>query len=536
MIKNLPLLGLVLVFNWLILLTPAQATGCDHTLPLTTYKIDGSESNVQPGDVVCLQSGTRGTLRLESLIGTEANPIIIQNSGGQLLIEADNTSIFVLKSKHIRLTGTGSTDHFYGIKATGTVKVDGLTSNVEVDHLEISNPNPAGFAGMMVKTDPTCDPATWRENFTMYDVSLHDNYIHNVARGEGFYIGFTFYDGYQRTCDGKQITVYGHIIDGLEVYNNILEDIGSEGIQISSIPNGAQVYNNVIRKYGQRPFDLYQDNGVQIGQGNAEVYNNLIDEGVGTAFSIFGTGHKFYNNIILNSGKDAIFLDDRRVGNGITFVNNTIINPGRNGITTYNDEAVTDNIIKNNIIVKADNAYEFIKVLNNNVPVDISHNLTAAGVETIDFVNSSQKDYRLRSSSPAINGGTDVSSLGINQDYIGTGRPKDGGYDQGAYEYKRWLNFSAQAADQMILLSWETDPLPTDATWTLSFDGPSTAQSSPLTNLSPDMRTYDLIGLTNFTPYTLTLQAVISGSAVLTETVTARPTNIFIYLPAIQKP
>lgn len=534
MLKKLALFNFILILSALVISTPAQAAGCDHTIPLTKWKVDGVDDNIQPGDVVCLQNGTRGKLRLEDLNGTAANPIIIQNSGGQLFINTDY-SISVVSSKHIRLTGSGSPAHQYGIKAAGTVYVGGLTTNVEVDHLEIYNPHAAGFAGMMVKTDPTCDEATWRENFTMYDVSLHDNYIHDITRGEGFYIGFTFYDGYERTCDGKTITVYGHTIEGLDVYNNIIENIGSEGIQISSIPNGARVYNNVVRQYGQRPFAQYQDNGVQIGQGQVIVYNNLIDEGVGNAFIIFGTGHKFYNNIILNSGRDSIFFDDRRVGNGITFVNNTIINPGANGITTYNDEAVTNNIIKNNIIVKADNEYQFIKILNSNVPTDISHNRTSFNVGDLEFVDSGQKDYRLSATSPAINAGTNVAALGITSDYAGTTRPQDGAYDQGAYEYIPQLSLAAYALDQGIKLTWQVDNLPANATWTITFDGPSSGTSSPITDLPGDMRSYTLIGLTNFTLYNITLQAMVSGSPVLTDTATARPTNIFVYLPIIEK-
>ena len=535
MLKKITLLGLIVIVGWLILPQSTNAQACDHTIPLETWKVDGVDDNIQPGDVICLQSGTRGALRLEDLVGTADQPIIIQNSGGKLIIDSDY-SIAVAKSQYIRLTGSGSPDHKYGIEAAGTVFVGSLTTNVEVDHLEVYNPNPDGFAGMMVKTDPSCDPATWRENFTMYDVSLHDNYIHDITVGEGFYIGFTFYDGYERICDGQTITVYGHTIEGLDVYNNVLDDIGSEAIQVSSIPNGGRIYNNTIHKYGQRPFANYQNNGVQIGEGNAIVYNNYIEEGDGIAFILFGTGHHLYNNIIVNSGGDGIFSDDRREGNGNVFVNNTIINPGRDGIRNYNDEALSTNIIKNNIIVKPDNENNFILILNDNVPVDMSHNLTALDANEVGFVDVTQGDYHLSANSPAIDAGTDVSSWGVDADYSGTVRPYNGIYDQGAYEYKPQLVLSAHALDKAIQLSWEVDTtLSTEASWTISYNSPPSGTLSTITQLAPELRTYTLTNLTNYTLYTITLEAILSETIILSDTINAMPSNIFIYLPLVKK-
>jgi hypothetical protein len=48
------------------------------------------------------------------------------------------------------------------------------------------------------------------------------------------------------------------------------------------------------------------------------------------------------------------------------------------------------------------------------------------------FVNAVGGDFRVQSSSPAIDKGTNV---GFSSDYIGTTLPTGSGYDIGAYEY-----------------------------------------------------------------------------------------------------
>lgn len=133
--NKIALLGFIFMLTWLLWPQSTVAQQCDLTIPLDTWKVDGVDDNIQPGDIICLQSGTRGTLRLEDLVGTPEEPIIIQNSGGKLVIDTDY-SIAVAQSQYLRLTGWGSPDHDYGIEAAGTVYIGGLTSNVEVDHLE----------------------------------------------------------------------------------------------------------------------------------------------------------------------------------------------------------------------------------------------------------------------------------------------------------------------------------------------------------------------------------------------------------------
>lgn len=42
-------------------------------------------------------------------------------------------------------------------------------------------------------------------------------------------------------------------------------------------------------------------------------------------------------------------------------------------------------------------------------------------------------------------------------------------------------------------------------------------------------------GLTNYTPYTATLNAIVDSIPILTDTVTVMPTDLFVYLPVVLK-
>ncbi len=77
--------------------------------------------------------------------------------------------------------------------------------------------------------------------------------------------------------------------------------------------------------------------------------------------------------------------------------------------------------------------------------------------------------------------------------------------------------------------------LPGTTTWQISYVGPTGDQSSPITGIANTARSYDLTGLTNYSVYTVTLNAVVSSSPVLTDTIAVMPTDLLIYLPVAMK-
>lgn len=418
--------------------------GCTYTVPANTYKVDGQTLGLKPGAVICLKAGTLyGNLVFRNIRGTATSPIIIKNCGGNVTINGAG-KWFGLRTEYssfIRITG-GTASGSYGIKINGgyqSMHLDLLTTNVEVDHIEIAN---SGFAGIMAKTEPSCDNATLRDSFVMRDVFLHDNYVHDTG-GEGFYVGHTFYIKGVNTPCGVRLPP---VMEGVKIYNNIIKNSGWESIQVGSTPKGADVYNNRIENYGVKNIQ-YQNNGVQFGEGApGKFYGNYIKGGKGNGLMILGNAENFvHDNVIINTGGHAIFCDDRTaIGSGFKFINNTIINPGLDGIRIYADN-VPMNIVYNNIIVnpKSYSTYNYprtgndayVYLLGKSVKVQMLNNHFTRDINAVKFVNLSTFNYSLNSESPAINKGTNIAVYNIAVDYAQKPRLQGTAYDIGAYEY-----------------------------------------------------------------------------------------------------
>jgi len=411
----------------------AEGYACVYTIKANQAIVDGSSLNIPAGSVVCIEAGTRGPLVLKNFAGQPGRPITFVNGNGKVTIQCSSSNSYGLKlsnCKYVKLAGNGSSDE-YGIHVSGShigVTFEGLSTNWEMSNVEISN---IGFAGLMGKTDPSCDPATWRGNFTMRDVSVHDNYVHDVT-GEGFYIGNSFYEGGRSLSCGN---ILPHSIEGLKVYRNKVVNSGCEGIQVGCATKGCEIFDNTIENFGKSPFADNQNNGLQIGEGTGGLcYNNIIKNGPGNGIICLGYGDNVvYNNLIINAGAFGIFSDSRYTpGQFFKFANNTIVNSGKDGIMVYS-EKIPMNFVVNNIIAGPKNG-KFISTRSSNVKLTASNNLHAATVAEVKFLNPSANDFRIGSGSPALDKGTNTASYGIVSDFGGSRRPLGTAYDIGAFE------------------------------------------------------------------------------------------------------
>lgn len=96
------------------------------------------------------------------------------------------------------------------------------------------------------------------------------------------------------------------------------------------------------------------------------------------------------------------------------------------------------------------------------------------------------------------------------------------------------LSLQATSADHTIYLSWQvTGLLPVGSTWRISYIGPPGNQPSPIPGLPEPTRAYTLTGLTNYELYTITLNAMLEGTPILTDTVSVMPTDILVFLPLL---
>ncbi|MDZ7741517.1 MAG: hypothetical protein U5Q03_07170 [Bacteroidota bacterium] len=162
-----------------------QQINCDYFIDSSQVYVDANGLNIQAGDTICLECGHRPFLQLKNFQGDSLNYITLLNYGGQVLIKNDTFYGFVLNNcKYFHLTGTGDEAYEYGIKIGGTgpgssgLSLDNLSSNFEVDHVEVCN---TGFAGIMSKTNPRCDLSANRGYFTQFNTIFHDNYVHHTG-------------------------------------------------------------------------------------------------------------------------------------------------------------------------------------------------------------------------------------------------------------------------------------------------------------------------------------------------------------------
>jgi gliding motility-associated-like protein len=479
--------------------------GCKFTIT-NEFSFDGIAKGVQPGDKICVASGERSGILFTNIVGTAANPVIITNvcTGGEVFFNAPSNwgnCVTFEKSKHYRFTGSSNPNLFYGIKVSGAtmgIQNYNLSTDFEIDHIHVTN---TGCQGIAAKTDPKCDPATQFPNFTMRNTSFHDLKIENTGC-EGFYIGNSHYDhGTDIICGGVSTTVFEHAVDNVKVYNCILNNIGNDGIQVGSATN-VIVYDNTIIGTGIKNNNAHQ-NGIQMGDGTTKalVYNNYVDQARGYGIFDTGGGGTYYNNIVLNSLLDGIFLrDDALTGvpaapghasTGFTIVNNTIINSLNYAV--YNlSENPNMSYFYNNIVVNQKTPYIYLN--NANVKWTAANNIQTLDINSPKFVNAPAKDFHLTTNSTtALNLGKDVGYLGINSDFDGQPRPNGSGYDIGAFEFQAGGPTSNAGADKSITLPTNSIILNGTGTsstgitgylWTKKSGGAATLTNETTANLS----------------------------------------------------
>jgi hypothetical protein len=90
--------------------------------------------------------------------------------------------------------------------------------------------------------------------------------------------------------------------------------------------------------------------------------------------------------------------------------------------------------------------------------------------------------------------------------------------------------------DHAISLTWEVmGILPITSTWTIRYNGPPGNPASPISDLPNATRSYTLTDLTNYFPYTVSINAMLEGTPILTGTLSVIPTDISIHLPVLFK-
>ncbi|WP_296622225.1 right-handed parallel beta-helix repeat-containing protein [Marivirga sp.] len=420
------------------------------TYIVNEHETNGKELNIQPGDVICLESGRNyGPLLFKNIVGTMADPVIIKNCGGVATIDSDGS--FGMKfqnSKHFKLLGDGSKEK-YGIKVSTSsgffVMMEYFTNSFTISQIEVAGKEPggrgenSGFSGIGIKTSPyqDCDLFTdeTRQAWIMKDIEVSNNYIHDTG-GEGLYVGHGFYAG-RKEKDCGQVT-YSHSIQNIRIFDNIIENVGFDGIQIKNADRNVEVFDNQIRGFGLRDHGAHNE-GLFIGEGSTgQYYNNLIMDGTGNGIQYQGMGNvDIFNNVIVNAKGNGFFGAHGqfvyRIPNGYhNILNNTFVNIGEVGFTFYNDDGGVKRLM-NNVFAGVGG-----DMTSKGAELDSANNLFTQDVESLGFVDVGNGKLRLKSDSPLIDAGIDETyELGVIFDYKDDPRPAGSSVDIGAFEYQQ---------------------------------------------------------------------------------------------------
>ena len=289
---------------------------------------------IQPGDTIIVGTDISYGY-LHGLKGTREKPIVILNKGKQVRFGTNGGYGLILEDCHyFILDGNGDPKSKYGFVfgrekgeyAPQTLSL-GMSDNYEIKNVEVTH----GEVGLF---------SNYNTGENLYNIKIHDNWIHDMRAlgftSEGLYFG--------NTSSGSVKDIH---FEGIEIYNNLLEDLGGDGLQLCNAQN-YKVYNNTIRNYGIQRFD-YQQSGLIIG-GNSwgQLLNNIIENGTGSGIQLFGCGYNLIKgNKLINTSsdddQDAIYISKRGV-DGPTcktdVINNIIVGAYRNGIRNENGPPV----------------------------------------------------------------------------------------------------------------------------------------------------------------------------------------------------
>jgi hypothetical protein len=251
--------------------------------------------------------------------------------------------------------------------------------------------------------------------------------------------------------------------------------LGNEGIDVKEASRYGKVHHNHIHDYPKEGGAIYLDawNAVNPSLSNIDVYNNKIantGSGIVIGSERGGTAENIniFNNIISKPIAVGIGIPGKQgdgIRRNINIFNNTISEARYNGgagiyITTSN---ISNIAIKNNLVnftnwngqITASTAsvLPHITATHNMVvttakkcsqeyPNCIEISANPSGYAMIhsnftadpQFISTTDQNFHLKSSSPAIDKGVDLRPL-VTTDYDNVTRMQGNGFDIGAYEY-----------------------------------------------------------------------------------------------------
>ncbi|HBC72920.1 MAG: pectate lyase-like protein [Candidatus Amesbacteria bacterium GW2011_GWB1_47_19] len=360
-----------------------------------TPKNSGNQTNyiiymAYPGEIVTIDGTGISIPPLEGLINVTGKRFIrisglrVINSGVNVADGTWNMGISVQKADHVIIDGN-FVSHIYSLG----IDINQASSFIVVDNNEVTDAN-------FGDTDGEVSLGVF---WFSHDLLIKNNRVHH-GKNEGIGAAAGVYD--------------------VQIHHNAVHHMGIGSDRIA-------IY-----------IDAWTEHQYNIDVGANTVYDNTgqgiiaASEGGGLLENV-----NFFNNIVYNVGYSwggigiapwTTTSSPTHPVQNINFINNTVYNNAGGGIVINNPE-VKNIIIRNNI---------FYQNLTGNIKIDPvvpaseiiqDHNLTV----NPQFINATAFDFHLKSTSPAIDAGSNLNAPNI--DFDGLIRPAGSGYDVGAFEF-----------------------------------------------------------------------------------------------------
>ncbi|MGL1887699.1 MAG: right-handed parallel beta-helix repeat-containing protein [Reichenbachiella sp.] len=410
-----------------------SCSSCDYVIENDEHTLNNDILGLKPGAIIGIKGGDRKPLTLLNFNGTaDDGEFIFTNCDGTtvLSLEEKPEAIRIRNSSFLRFTGTGSSDKFGIEVTTGALGIHGYekVSDIEIDHIKISNVN---GIGIWIVTRPTCDGSANYGQYEQKNTKIHHNHISDV-HGEGMYIGPSKWDSGFDNSDCPDTKLKQADLKGVEIFNNLVERTGWDGIQVGGAIEDCSIYKNIIRDYGLEEVGIHQA-GLMINPGTVgEFYANLIEGGTGNAMHLLGFDNLVYSNLIIDCQLNAIHTGDRNppTGQSYRIVNNTMINVGGKALNMNSKESVS-NIFDNNFM---SNISDKELSVTNPDNTSLSNNIMTASLEDYPFVDVAKLDFTPTQESALLDAGKIVDRNKLVVDYNMNYRLNGTNLDIGAFE------------------------------------------------------------------------------------------------------
>lgn len=398
------------------------------TIPKPFRTVQRAVMGLKPGDTVLIRRGRYAPFNLVQINGAAGKPITFFGEPGAII---DRNLAGDRVYRNIEFYAGSSYITIDGLELTDSDPTPSL-SCAERSARSLP-PEPGRNA---IKINPNRDGTGRPHHIILKNLNIHGIHtqaILGTADDSQFLNNHIHHNG-KYGGDGKAVRqAYGFYLAGrrLLVSGNNMHDNTGHGIRFAnpeaewkmlfdSVIENNIIYNNggwIEHKPAGRPCELQEGgDGIVIWHGAGNIIRNNIIYGNHMYGIRVNENHTF-------SDRPNLIYNNTVYKNGFTYVSG-----GYPGIytTSGNQSPGRTSIIKNNI--SYGNAAED-QIANTGPGVVLSNNLTTDP----KFVNAGARDFRLQSTSPAIDEGVTLNQ--VPTDIRGYLRPRGRAYDIGAYEF-----------------------------------------------------------------------------------------------------